>query len=277
MLIMVFFFAVIRLVIDRKSNKKTDWLIVIQFIVSFGSVLFHMLSSGNRDRIVADGVVTVSNEIGLFDIVDMTIFAQYQRLLFDFDFLFISMCLILFTLICLVTKGIIPKLVAVLPLIVFVLSVCADGYVIKLFFDVSDNYMPMFAGHYISEGKYGMATAWIQLAIYIVITFSICYSIVKLGGRNKRTLLMLGILVAGFCGRLVVCFGGHGWQKYARTYTFFYLGVILVTFIIVNQQLDKLSIRRKDILLTVLIMTAMFSQAFAYVNMIGYLSENGYW
>lgn len=251
------------LLIVSIKDKKILWLCTLQFVIAVISVFFHFFSTGNQTRgeIYSVGLTKVDKfEIGF----STTFFHMFV----DFDTFTAGFCVVLAIGTIVLAPKIYQKLVGIIPLAVWIAACIGEE---EQFFGLYcrqdwENYFE--PADYISAGKYQTFAGWGQLVLILITVLAIAAGILAANKASLQTVLMLSILTGGYAGRMAVGFGERGWLANSRTYTFFYLGMIIVEAILLDKILDKVKTRKKDIVIYIVIGITIL-QFFINVIMLG--------
>ncbi len=231
MLVVIFAVA---LIISIKEKKKL-FVISLQLCACLLSLFLHLYSPNNQVRYEMKMVVT-AREHTFVDKIVIGVSTTFRHLIFEHNYAFLCLAIMLVMVMWLSKKDIIPRLVSLVPLILWFMT-WIPGEI---------DYM---LGTNVTGGPRIIAT----IVLGIVAVISICVSLYFLYGMNYRCVWLVTAFVASVAGRFVVGFGNSGWQRYERTYTFLYIVMLAMVAIIACDVWDKLTYRKKQLLFGVMI------------------------
>ncbi|MCM1170777.1 MAG: hypothetical protein NC393_01490 [Clostridium sp.] len=238
------------------KEKKISYVFLMQWVVSAGALVFHMMSQDNQARSVSKG-----ESLMVLDKVELGFSATIVHLFDNFSFMTLWFVLLLVIGVCIMSKKVSHILISAIPLVVWIINCFGED---KQFFGLYDRnmYSFEFAGPlFVSEGKYNSLSSWSSLLVAIVLIACVTASVVFIFGGNKKTILLVSLLVGGFGGRMTAGFGELGWMPLSRTFTFFYFAMAMMIMLIAYECVNKLKARKQDALIGLLIGIAMLSVA----------------
>ncbi len=224
----------VALIVSIKEKKKV-LTIALQLCVCFVNFFLHLYSPNNQVRYEMKMVVT-AREHTFIDKVVIGVSTTFRHLIFERNYAFLCFAIVLAAVVWLSKKEIIPRLISIIPLILWFMT-WIPGEI---------DYM---LGTNVTGGPRIIAT----IILGVVTMIAICVSLYYLYGKNYRCLWLITAFIAGVAGRFVVGFGNSGWQRYERTYTFLYIVMIAITAVIACDVWDKLTYRKKQVLFGIMI------------------------
>lgn len=238
------------------KEKKISYVFLMQWLVSAGEMVFHMISGNNQAR-----AVSLGGNFLVLDKVELGFSSTIIHLFDNFSFMTLWLCIFLVIGVCIMSKRISHILISVIPLAVWVINCFGED---KQFFGLYDR-NPYILGYtsplFVSEGKYSSLSPWLALLVAIILIVCITVSVVFVFGKNKKTILLVSLLAGGFGGRITAGFCEMGWLPLSRTFTFFYFAMIIIIMLIAYECINKLKARKQDAFIGLLIGIAMLSVA----------------
>lgn len=208
------------------KEKKLNITILLQTVISMGSLLFHMFSGGNAQRYQN---INKYNDT-FYDKLEIGLTQTPLRLFLKYDYMCLVFSIILMFIIFLKYKNVLVRAVSVVPVAVWIFGafgalILSGGIIDTEAYDTS-----LFCDELsVSRGKYTHPMAWIMLLCSIIVMFALVYTAMKCAPDKKTALFSFLLLAAAYGGRATTGFANFGWGLYARTYIFmYYIFVILM-------------------------------------------------
>lgn len=208
------------------KEKKLNITILLQMVISMGSLLFHMFSGGNAQRYQN---INKYNDT-FYDKLEIGLTQTPLRLFLKYDYMCLVFSIILMFIIFLKYKNVLVRAVSVVPVAVWIFGafgalILSGGIIDTEAYDTS-----LFCDELsVSRGKYTHPMAWIMLLCSIIVIIALVYTAMKCAPDKKTALFSFLLLAAAYGGRATTGFANFGWGLYARTYIFmYYIFVILM-------------------------------------------------
>lgn len=245
------------------KEKKLSYVFLMQWLVSAGALVFHLMSGDNQARAGSRG-----GSLSVIDKAELGFSATIIHLFDNFSFMTLWLCVFLFLGVCIMYSKYNKKLykfisiiISGIPLAVWIMNCFGEE---RQLFGLFDRYIYSFeftGPPFVSEGKYNSLFPWISLLAAVILIACVTASLVFIFGRNKKTILFVSLLAGGFGGRMTAGFCELGWMPLSRTFTFFYFAMIIIILLIVYECINKLKARKRDAFIGLLIGIAMLSVA----------------
>ena len=245
--IMLFIVFGVLLIISIKE-KRYSVLCILQLITAFVSAISHFCSKGNqlRGETYSIGLTTIDKfEIGFS--------STFFHMFVDFDTFSAAFCIILAIAVIVLADKTYQKLLGIIPIAVWITACFGEEKQLFGLYCREDWTYYFEPFDYVSNGKYLHLVVWGQLILLLITVGCVVSCVITANKMSITTVLMISVLVGGYCGRMVAGFGEHGWMAYSRTYTFFYLGMIMVLAVLLDKVFNKLQARKKDIVMYIII------------------------
>lgn len=229
------------LIVISLNNKKISFICVLQFVFSFGSLLFHLMYQGNQTR-----SNTYSIDLTTIDKLEIGFSSTFFHMFIDFDTFTAGFCLMLALMLTVSADKLLKKIIGWIPFFVWVLACFGEEKQLWGLYVREDYRDPVYPADYLTNGKYLSFAAWGQLLLFVLVVTVIIASVICINKISVETIILIAVLTGGYCGRMVVGFGEHGWLPYSRTYTFFYFGMIVILYILLDKVIDRLQGKKKE-------------------------------
>lgn len=230
MAIVIFFVALVMSI----KNKKKYVIIILQLGISVVSFLSHLLSPNNQTRYERK-VLVCTPDYGFFDKVTIGVSSTFRHVVFEHNFGFLCLVIVLILVVWFTTKNIMPRIVSLVPLALWFMT-----------------WIPAEFDYFFGSCSVGPRAILVSFAGALAL-LAIIVCLYYLYGKSDKFIWLTTMLISGFAGRMVVGFANNGWQRYERTYTFLYIVMIIVASIIACDVWSKLSYRKKQVLFGIII------------------------
>ena len=216
------------------KNKKKYALLIVQFCIAAINFLSHLVSPNNQER---HDIKTFKGtpEYTFFDNVSIGVSSTIKHIVFEYNYAFLCLVIILILVVWFTTKKLIPRIASFIPLVLWFMT-----------------WIPAEFDYFYGSCCVG-PRAIITSIIGACALLSVCVCIYYIYGRSDKTIWLITMFVAAVVGRMVIGFANTGWQRYERTYTFLYFVMIILVTILACDIWDKLSYRKKQVLFGVII------------------------
>ena len=219
--------------------KKRRYIVfLVQLGISVGNFLWHLLSPNNQARYERKSFYG-AHDYGFFDKVTIGLSSTFRHIVFEHNFAFLCLVIVLIVVVWFATKKILPRFLSFIPLAFWFMT-----------------WIPEF--DYIFGTCSVGFRAWVVIICGALALLAIVLCMYYIYGKNEKFIWMTTILVAGFAGRVVVGFANTGWQRYERTYTFLYIAMIVVASVLACDIWKNLTYRKKQLLFGVIITLGNF-------------------
>lgn len=234
--------------------KKLNITILVQTVISAGSLSFHMLSGGNAERYQTIGKYNDT----FYDKLEIGLTQTPLKLFLKSDYMCLAFCSILMLIIFIKYKSVLVRAISVIPVAAWIFGffgalVLSDGNINATAYDTQ-----LFCyGLSISRGKYTHPMAWIMLLCSIIIMLALVYAAMKCAPDKKTALFSFLLLAAAYGGRATTGFANSGWGLYARTYIFMYYVFVILMAVYIQAIIQELPDKKINVIMRCLVIFAL--------------------
>lgn len=221
-------------------NKKKNWYIIFQTILSYLSFAFIMTTPGNAERKARELLRFLDyNSLSFLNKVEMSFSATMYDLIFKFNYLYILFTILLFVVILRKYKKLSYAIIGAIPFI----SSGATMFVAKVGFKYSTEFNKLFQ----VEGRYGLLNAqnyssivpYLEIFLMCINICSVMVALYMIYENIKDSLYANLIFLLGLATRVALGFSPTIWASGERTYIFFYFAIIILSIMMYDKCLRE--------------------------------------
>lgn len=207
------------------KEKKPNITILLQTVISMGSLLFHMFSGGNAERYKN---INSYNDT-FYDKLEIGLTQTPLRLFLKYDYMCLAFSVILMLIVFMKYKNVPARAVSAIPAVAWFFGALGAFIISDGIIDTEAYDTPLFCyGLSVSRGKYTHPMAWIMLLCSIIVMLALVCTAMKCAPDKKWRCFSFLLLAAAYGGRATTGFANFGWGLYARTYVFMYYAFIIL-------------------------------------------------
>ncbi|MFA9375923.1 MAG: hypothetical protein ACERKZ_04125 [Lachnotalea sp.] len=221
--------------------KKRKWSIICFYqILSLGSFLFHVISPGNASRERSEIATWFLDyeQLSLVKKIELGFSSSLNEFVFNYNVVFLIVVTLLAVLVWYNYSETLYRVISAIPFVAVMVWGPAKPLLVEKYSGINQISKAMTTYGFINVENYMSYKSYIPIIILAIISSCILVSIYLIYGNNIKSIICIGIFGLGLASRMVLAFSPTIWASSLRTFSIFYIILIIIASILIESYLN---------------------------------------